>query len=189
MNKKVLLPIAIWVLVLTSAVSYAASTGSIDTTLQWKWFWHRGWFAMQSLTTEQKTKLDSLTTREEKDAYIKSIVWTWVLNNNFKMWKWMWKKAWFERWEWRWMERNVWMTKLHKSLEIFFVKLDKDYTDNTKKTEVLNKVVTKIDSLLSDTTLSESKKRVYTHLKDKINKRIDSIEAEWINIDSILNVN
>ncbi len=156
---------------------------------------------MKSLTEEEKTKLKAMT-KEELLTYMKDKRWTWAM-----MWKWdcmkdwkmwgmknhMWMWSWTKMWNWMgmtWMmnSNNKAVMKAHESINKFFVKLDKT-TDNAKKVDTLNKIIVKVDKLLADTTLSNTKKQVYTHIKHMLELKLEEIEATDVDLDWLLEIN
>lgn len=96
---------------------------------------------------------------------------------------------WDMNWNWMMNRNNKTIIKINDSLNNFFDKLDKEVTDNTKKIEKLNMINSKIDTILTNTTLTDTKKQIYTHIKNMILEKINEIDSSDINLDWLLNTN
>lgn len=156
---------------------------------------------MKNLTDDEKTKLKAMT-KEELVTYMKEKMWTWTMNwgcgckKDWKMWgmknhMWMW--SWTKMWNWMGMNgmmnsNNKAFTKVNESLNKFFEKLDKE-TDSAKKIEKLNKIIVKVDKILADTTLSQVKKQIYTHIKHMLEMKIEELDGEDLDLDWLLENN
>lgn len=138
----------------------------------------------KNMTEEEKTKFDSMT-MEEKKAFMHSKMWSWAM-----MWSGsMMNSNWHKMWNWMKMGNNKSMTKINDTLNKFFEKLDKEEIDNVKKIETLEKVIAKIDTILADTSLVETKKTIYNHIKHLIEQKIQEIEWTDIELDWLLEIN
>lgn len=154
---------------------------------------------IKGMSDEEKTKLKAMT-KEEFMSYMKDKMWTmkWGCGCNKDGKKWEMKhKMWMGSWSMMWKKmgmngmmnwNNKAIMKIHETMNKFFEKLDKE-TDSAKKIEKLNKIIVKVDKILADTTLSQTKKQIYTHIKHMLEQKIEEIESEDLDLDWLLENN
>jgi len=190
-----------WILLIVWLVlTYALSTNAmyhqnIGNGMWWAWMMWSGtmmWSmemmkscpTYKNMTDEEKLKFDSMT-MTEKMSYMQSKMWSGTMMG--KWWMMMW--SWSNMWNWNMNSNSKSYVKLHNSLNKFYEKLDKEVTDNAKKIETLEKINTKIDTILLDSNLSETKKEIYNHIKYLIELKINEIETTDFDLDWLLQIN
>lgn len=197
-----------WLLLITWLL-FSASTYAMNHNGMWSmWTGTGSWMignlemmkscpTYQSMTEEEKVKFESMT-NEERRSYMHSKMWSGTMMGsgrmmgNMKHWMmmWNWAKMWSgAKMNWYMNSNNKVYAKLHDTLNKFYEKLDKEVTDDAKKIDTLKKINTKIDTILADTSLSETKITVYNHIKHLIELKINEIETTDVDLDWLLQIN
>lgn len=196
-----------WLLLITWLL-FSVSTYAMNHNGMWNmWNWTGSWMmwslemmkscpTYQNMTEEEKVKFESMT-QEERRTYMQSKMGTWammwsgrMMGNMKHLMMWSWVKMWSgASMNWYMNSNNKAYTKLHDTLNKFFEKLDKEVTDDAKKIETLKKINTKIDTILTDSSLSQAKITVYNHIKHLIKLKINEIETTDVDLDWLLQIN